>query len=48
MDLAEVIALSGRRDDARAVAQEAIRCFGLKGNVVAAKQALTRLEALGA
>ena len=48
MDLAEVLALSGRHDDAPAVAQEAIRCFGLKGNVVAAEQALTRLEALGA
>ena len=48
MDLAEVLHVCGRRDEATAAAQEAIRDYELKGNVLAADQARARLETLGA
>ena len=45
VDLAEVLALDGRPDEARAALDEAVRLFERKGNIVGARQAAARLDA---
>ena len=46
MDLAEVLHLSGRGDEARAAVEEALRLYEAKENLVAATQARARLATL--
>jgi hypothetical protein len=46
MDLAEVVALEDRPEEARNALDEAVRLFERKGNVVGARQATAALEAL--
>jgi ATP/maltotriose-dependent transcriptional regulator MalT len=45
---AEVLAVSGRTDEAAPIAREAVRLYEAKGNVVAANAVRRRLETLGA
>ena len=45
MDLAEVLRLAGRDDDAAHAVEEAISLYELKGNVLAAERARSLLEA---
>jgi len=44
MDLAQVLHLQGRRSDERALLQEALALYELKGNQVGAAKARSRLE----
>ena len=46
VDLAEVLALDGRPDEARAAVDEAVRIFERKGNIVGARQAAATPDAL--
>jgi tetratricopeptide (TPR) repeat protein len=46
VDLAEILALDDRPDEAREAVEEAVRLFERKGNVVGARQAAEALEAL--
>ncbi len=46
MDLAEVLSLGGRSEEAAMAVQDAIQLFDHKGNVIAAAQARARLEDL--
>jgi ATP/maltotriose-dependent transcriptional regulator MalT len=46
MDLAEVLSLRGRSEEAAMALQDAIQLFDHKGNVIAAAQARARLEDL--
>src|SRR5262245_25896988 len=46
MDLAEVLALGNRPEEAGHAVEEAVRLFELKGNAIGARQATARLEAL--
>ena len=45
--LAEVLELAGRRDEAIAVARDALDLYEAKGNVLQAGHARARLERLG-
>jgi DNA-binding SARP family transcriptional activator len=47
MDLAEILRLAGHPGEAKPAAEEAIRLYEQKGNVVAAAKARAQLEALG-
>jgi hypothetical protein len=46
MDLAEVYDVSGDREAAAAAVEEAVRYYELKGNVLAAERARSKLDAL--
>jgi class 3 adenylate cyclase/tetratricopeptide (TPR) repeat protein len=46
VDLAEVLSLSGRSDEARGALEEAVMLFDRKGNVISARKAMQRMATL--